>query len=116
GDLGAAEAYLRGYWSCDDLTALFRVLIANRQVLSAVNAWARLWQQPLQRLLHHWRRNSESGSRENIAAHYDLGNDFFSLFLDESLMYSCAFFESDESTLCEASIAKNDRICRKLRL
>ncbi|HVX15765.1 MAG TPA: cyclopropane-fatty-acyl-phospholipid synthase family protein [Pirellulales bacterium] len=116
GDLGAAEAYMRGYWSCDDLTSVFRVLIANREVLSAVNSWSRLFRQPIQRLLHWWRRNSEHGSRENIAAHYDLGNAFFALFLDETWMYSCAFFENSESTLFEASTAKNDRVCRKLRL
>jgi cyclopropane-fatty-acyl-phospholipid synthase len=71
---------------------------------------------PLQRLAHGLRRNSRSGSRRNITAHYDLGNDFFSVFLDPTMMYSCAYFERHDSTLEEASRAKNDRICRKLGL
>jgi cyclopropane-fatty-acyl-phospholipid synthase len=61
-------------------------------------------------------KNTREGSRINIAAHYDLGNDFYTLFLDETLTYSCGIFDGDHSTLKEASLAKYDRICRKLRL
>jgi cyclopropane-fatty-acyl-phospholipid synthase len=71
---------------------------------------------PLLALFHAFRRNTENGSRANIAAHYDLSNEFFELFLDDTMMYSCGVFERPEATLREASIAKIDRICRKLEL
>jgi cyclopropane-fatty-acyl-phospholipid synthase len=77
--------------------------------------WASI-RKPALRLLHALNRNSRQGSRKNIAAHYDLGNDFFSTFLDPTMMYSCAIFEKPETGLHEASIAKIDRICRKLDL
>ena len=71
---------------------------------------------PLRRVLHWLNRNSHGGSRRNIAAHYDLGNDLFALFLDETMAYSCGIFERDDSTLHEAQLAKFERICRKLHL
>lgn len=117
GDVGAGEAYMHGFWSCDDLTALIRIIIRNRHLLDTLDqGWARLT--AFIRKLYHLllRRNTKEGSRRNIAAHYDLGNDFFTLFLDNTMMYSCAIFEKEESTLFDASIAKNDRICRKLQL
>ena len=63
---------------------------------------------------HFLRRNTVAGSRKNIVAHYDLGNDFYKLFLDETMTYSCGIFEGPDVTMKEASIAKYDRICRKL--
>jgi len=72
--------------------------------------------QPLRKWAHALRRNSRAGSRRNISAHYDLGNEFFALFLDETLMYSCALFERPDMSLAEASTAKLDAICRKLQL
>ncbi len=116
GTVGAAEAYVKGWWTSSDLTALARLLALNRQVLDGLDSgWSRFtgW---LHRLYHWTRRNSLRGSRINIAEHYDLGNDFYSLFLDPSMMYSCAYFPSSESSLEEASFAKNERICRKLQL
>jgi cyclopropane-fatty-acyl-phospholipid synthase len=71
---------------------------------------------PLRRILHWLNRNSPDGSRRNIAAHYDLGNDLFALMLDETMAYSCGVFERDDATLHEAQLAKFERICRKLRL
>jgi cyclopropane-fatty-acyl-phospholipid synthase len=71
---------------------------------------------PLYKFFHFLRSNTEKGSRANIAAHYDLGNDFYELFLDESLTYSCGIFEQQDNTLLEASLAKYDRICKKLQL
>jgi len=71
---------------------------------------------PLQKILHVLNRNTRRGSRKNIAAHYDLGNDFYQLWLDQKMMYSCAYFESPETSLEDASVAKLDRICRKLEL
>jgi cyclopropane-fatty-acyl-phospholipid synthase len=71
---------------------------------------------PLRAAAHWLRRNTRAGSRRNIAAHYDLGNDFFALFLDASMMYSCALFEDPAATLAEAQRAKLDAVCRKLAL
>ena len=116
GSIGAGEAYMQGYWSTGDLTALMRILLQNRHVLDGMETgWARLVT-PLQKALHWAARNTRSGSRRNIQAHYDLGNDFFQLFLDPTLMYSSAVFERADMTLEEASTAKLDRICRKLDL
>jgi len=72
--------------------------------------------QPLHWLLHALRKNTETGSRRNIEAHYDLGNDFYRLWLDRTMTYSCNVFEREDATLEEAAAAKYDRICRKLRL
>ena len=116
GDVGAAEAFMDGDWSCDNLTDLIRILIVNAQLQAARPSQLAWLAEPLRHLGHWLNRNTKSGSRRNIAAHYDLGNDFFQLFLDETLMYSCGVFESPESTLLDASIAKNERICRKLQL
>jgi cyclopropane-fatty-acyl-phospholipid synthase len=116
GSVGAGEAYVNGYWQCDNLTALVRIMVMNADVLSAMEkgwAWA---SGPIMRCLHFMSRNTRDGSRRNIAAHYDLGNDFFALFLDETMAYSCAIFEQDNASLYEASIAKFERICRKLDL
>jgi len=116
GSIGVAESYILGEWSCDDLVDLIRLFIRNRHIgdkiegpLSTLGRWiARRW--------HDLRENSKHGSRNNIHAHYDLGNDFYSLFLDETMTYSSGIFPTPESTLKEASIEKIDRICRKLDL
>ena len=116
GSLGAAEAFLNGTWSCDDLTALFRILLRNTGVMDGLETGlARLGAAMARRILN-LRRNTVEGSRRNIQDHYDLGNDFFRLFLDKSLTYSAALFERPDSTLFEASMAKIDRLCRKLDL
>jgi cyclopropane-fatty-acyl-phospholipid synthase len=116
GSIGAGEAYMDGHWSADDLTAIIRMVLRNRTVFEQVDrGWARITT-PANKLFHALRRDTLKGSRRNIAAHYDLGNAFYSLFLDETLTYSCGIFEREESTLQEASLAKYDRICKKLRL
>ena len=116
GSVGAAEAYMRGDWSCDDLPGLVRVLVRNASVMfNMEGGLARLTQSVLR--LYHWlRRNTKRGSQLNIYAHYDLGNDFYALFLDETMTYSCGIFKTAASTLAEASLEKYDRICRKLDL
>lgn len=117
GSIGAAEAYMAGFWHCSDLVGLVRLLLRNREVLDGMDGGRFAWvSQNLRRLVHAFHRNTQQGSRRNISAHYDLGNDFFKLFLDETLMYSCAYFERPEASLYEASVAKLDRICRKLKL
>jgi cyclopropane-fatty-acyl-phospholipid synthase len=116
GTVGGGEAYLRGLWRADDLTALIRLMLVNRDVMQSMEGGAALLTAPLRRGLHWLNRNSPDGSRRNIAAHYDLGNDLFALMLDETMAYSCAVFERDDATLHEAQLAKFERICRKLQL
>ncbi|WP_206203100.1 cyclopropane-fatty-acyl-phospholipid synthase family protein [Thioalkalivibrio sp. XN8] len=116
GITSAGESYIHGLWKCDDLTALVRILLANREVLDSLNGGA-MHLTALGRRIAHWlNRNSREGSRRNIAAHYDLGNDLFRLFLDPTMNYSCGIFEHDDATLEQASIAKMDAACRKLDL
>ncbi len=115
GGVGAAEAWMDGFWTSDDLTAVIRVLARNAGMNKLDRGTARLVRPGL-KLLHTLRRNHRRGARRNIAAHYDLGNDFFALFLDPSLTYSCAVFEHDDMTLEEAQRAKYERLCRKLQL
>ena len=116
GTVGAGESYIRGDWDCDDLTALVRIMVVNRELMNRMDTGLALVSAPLRRILHWLNRNSPDGSRRNIAAHYDLGNDLFRLFLDETMAYSCGIFETPQSTLYEASVAKFDAVCRKLDL
>ena len=116
GTIGSGEAWIHGYWNCDDPTALVRILLRNRQVLGNLDSGAALFTRPLQRLLHWLNRNTRAGSRRNIAAHYDLGNEFYRLWLDETMMYSSAIFSRPDMSLEEASREKLDVICRKLGL
>lgn len=116
GSLGLAESYLQGHWESEDLTALLRALCRNMSRISGAEQGMARVSKLLARAAHWADRNSRRVSRNNIARHYDLGNDFFELFLDPTLMYSSAYFENESSTLHDASIAKLDRICRKLDL
>ncbi|NJN71249.1 MAG: class I SAM-dependent methyltransferase, partial [Nitrospira sp.] len=116
GTVGLGDAYRRGLWSCDDLTTLVRIFVLNRTLLDRMEGGLALATRPLLKTIHWLHRNTMAGSRKNVAAHYDLGNEFFRLMLDETMMYSCAYFERPDATLAEASRAKNDRICRKLQL
>jgi cyclopropane-fatty-acyl-phospholipid synthase len=104
GSIGGAEAWMHGYWRCDDLTALVRLLLRNRDVLDSMDGGAARFTAPLQKLFHWINRNTHEGARRNIAAHYDLGNDFFALWLDPTMMYSSAIFERPEMNLHEAWI------------
>ena len=107
---------MAGHWHCDDLVALVRILVRNRDVLDGMETgWARLGGWMLRRW-HSLRRNTEAGSRRNIAAHYDLGNEFFALFLSADQMYSSAYWQGGEDTLEAASRRKLKRVCEKLRL
>jgi cyclopropane-fatty-acyl-phospholipid synthase len=116
GTLGSGEAYMNGYWHCDDLTGLVRLMVINRHLMNDVDSgWSRLGA-PLLKLAHWLNRNDKTGSRRNIAAHYDLGNRFFELFLDETMAYSCGIFANAGASLHEASTAKFDAACGKLDL
>lgn len=117
GVLGAAEAYIAGYWSSENLVELIQILARNRDVLDKMNQ--NIISQASQVLLKAWyksRKNSVDGSRKNIAEHYDLSNEFFKLFLDLSMMYSSAMFKDAEMTLAQASDYKKEIICQKLQL
>ncbi|MCH9672025.1 MAG: cyclopropane-fatty-acyl-phospholipid synthase family protein [Gammaproteobacteria bacterium] len=116
GSLGICRAYFFGWWRSSTLVDLFRLFIRNAALAdqfetggAAIGQWMARWQD-------HRSANTPSGSRRNIHAHYDLGNDFFALFLDKTMMYSAGIFERAEASMFEASEAKLDRICRKLDL
>jgi cyclopropane-fatty-acyl-phospholipid synthase len=112
GSMGAAESYMDGDWECDDLFSLFCLFSKQRALIETMDSsWTR-WSRPFLKFGEWLSKNSISGSRKNIAAHYDLGNDFFELFLDQTLTYSSGIFETEQSTLEEASYAKLDRMCR----
>jgi cyclopropane-fatty-acyl-phospholipid synthase len=117
GTVGAGEAYVRGLWRCDDLTALVRLFVANREIMNRLDSgWAAAFTRPVLKLFHWAHRNSRQGSARNIAAHYDLGNDLYRLMLDETMAYSCAIFPRADATLAEGSVAKFEAACRKLAL
>ena len=116
GSIGAGEAYINGNWACAELGDLLRILIRNRETLEQMDSGLALLGKPLQKLFHALNKNTRKGSRKNIAAHYDLGNDFYELWLDPKMMYSCAYFDTPETSLEAAATEKLDRICRKLKL
>jgi cyclopropane-fatty-acyl-phospholipid synthase len=116
GSVGAGESYMDGHWHCDDLVAMVRILVINRDLLDAMEGGLARLGGFLLRAWHALQRNTRSGSRRNIAAHYDLGNELFKLFLCEQLMYSSAVFAHADESLEAASIRKLDRICVKLDL
>jgi cyclopropane-fatty-acyl-phospholipid synthase len=116
GTIGAAEAYMDGLWSCDDLPSLVRLFATSHDAHYGLEGGLATLARPLRAIFNISRANSRSGSRKNIAAHYDLGNDFYRLFLDETLAYSCGLFESESASMREASEAKFDHICRTLEL
>ena len=116
GSIGAGEAYMQGYFECDNLTNLIRIMARNQSLLENIESGLAKITSPIQALLHRYNRNTQKGSRRNISAHYDLGNDFFKLMLDPTMMYSCAIFETSKQSLEDASLAKLKRICKKLDL
>ena len=116
GSIAAGEAYIRGYWSSPNLTEVMRFFSANLALLEGFeskHSW--LFKQTL-RLQHFFNRNTLTGSRKNIAAHYDLGNEFFQHFLDPTMMYSAAVYEGVCSSLHDASINKLRILCEQLEL
>ncbi len=116
GSIASGEAYMQGLWTSPNLVAVMRLFSANLPTLEMLEA-RQSWLVRLGlKLSHALKRNTHSGSRKNISAHYDLGNDFFRLFLDPTMMYSAALFETDRTGLDEASVAKLDELCRQLEL
>ncbi len=116
GSVGLGEAYRDRLWDCDDLVALLRIACRN---LGSLDAWRRRLHPllvPLEKTVWRVPRNRKRTSRRHIAAHYDLGNDLFALYLDQSMMYSSAVFPSPEATLADGQQNRLERICRALEL
>lgn len=116
GVLGAAESYMDGDWETDDLTRLIELMIINSQVQDKIeNPYIRFmnWLQRFRRIFH---KNDITSAKQNIIAHYDLGNDFFKLFLDPNMMYSSALYEPERISLEHASLKKLENICQQLQL
>lgn len=116
GSLGAARSYMDGRWSCDDLTALFRLFVHNAPQGDSLDHGLASVAARVHASLHALRSNTRPGSRRNIQDHYDLGNDLFALFLDSTMTYSSGIFQQPGDTMEQASITKLDRICHKLAL
>jgi cyclopropane-fatty-acyl-phospholipid synthase len=116
GTIASGEAYIDGEWSSRDLTEVTRLFSANMETMMAMKDKQSWIMQLGLKLAHFGRRNTETGSKENIAAHYDLGNDFFELFLDPTMMYSSAAYPTASASLDEAAVHKLDLICQSLEL
>lgn len=116
GDVALGESWMDGDWSSTDLVAVVRLAVRNLARMEQNKGLLSAFSRGIDALRHRLRNNSIAGSRRNISAHYDLSNDFFRLFLDPSMMYSCACYETAEDSLETAQFQKVDQICKKLRL
>jgi len=116
GSVGAAESYMESDWDVDDLIKLVEIVIKNKEIFEKIEG-------PIVKTINYFLRlvgtdhkNDIIGAKKNSVAHYDLGNDFFKLFLDPSMMYSCALYEPERISLEQASIKKLETICQQLQL
>jgi cyclopropane-fatty-acyl-phospholipid synthase len=116
GSIGAGEAYIEKLWDVDDLTALVRIMVLNMSLLDRMERGLAWLNRPVDLMKHLLNSNNKKGSKRNILAHYDLGNDMYSSFLDSTMMYSSAIYPSSESSLADAQRNKLDVICKKLSL
>jgi len=116
GAMGAAEAYSAGYWQSDNLVNVIQIVFNNKSVLKSLDSGLAKLAIPINNIIHKRRQNTLLGSKKNILAHYDLSNEFYQLWLDQTMTYSCGIFNDNNSTMKEASIEKLDRFCRKLKL
>lgn len=116
GSVGGGEAYIYGWWRCDNLTALVRIFALNLATLDKLDSTITRLGRPLLKLLNWRNKNSKTQARKNIAAHYDLGNDMYRLFLDNSMMYSSAVYPDDTADLASAQQHKLELICQRLQL
>ncbi len=116
GSIGAAESYVAGQWDTDDLTAVIRIIVRNQLVMDRMENRLANLVKPLLRLAHWRRHNSKKGARQNILAHYDLGDDMYQTFLDPAMMYSSAIYPMTPAALEEAAVHKLDVICQRLHL
>ncbi|MDH2902973.1 MAG: class I SAM-dependent methyltransferase, partial [Actinomycetota bacterium] len=116
GSMGFGESFTDGWWDCDDLTLVVRFVIKNLSpLMGRLDAVARTFA-PLSHIWQRLERVDRERDRANIRAHYDVGNDFYSLMLDETMMYSCAYFADESTSLHDASVAKLEKLCSKLRV
>ncbi|MEO0443516.1 MAG: cyclopropane-fatty-acyl-phospholipid synthase family protein [Pseudomonadota bacterium] len=116
GTVGSGEAYMKGAWESPNLTNVIRLMCLNMDMLQKINkGWSKI-NSVMASWIHRLRANTKKNARLNIAAHYDLGNDFFSLFLDPTMMYSSAIYANENVSLDEAAVFKLDHICRRLQL
>jgi len=116
GSVGGGEAYIYGWWRCDNLTALVRIFALNLSALDKLDSAITRLGRPLLKLLNWRNRNSKEQAKKNIAAHYDLGNDMYRLFLDDSMMYSSAVYPEPGTDLASAQQHKLQLICQRLQL
>ncbi|WP_434361508.1 cyclopropane-fatty-acyl-phospholipid synthase family protein [Parasalinivibrio latis] len=116
GSIGAAEAYVDGWWDTPDITAVVRTVARNMGALDELEAKLGWLTSIREKWLHWTRRNTLSGSKDNIAAHYDLGNDLYSRFLDKEMLYSSGIYNSSQDSLDTAQLNKMDRLCQQLDL
>ena len=116
GSIGSSEAFMNGYWSSPNLTNVIRLFAVNAHLTDELESKFNFLIRPFFRIVHYLNRNSQRNSKRNISAHYDLSNNFFKLFLDETMMYSSAIFKTKNQTLKAASLNKLDIICQKLNL
>lgn len=116
GSIGAAESWVEGEWHSDDLTAVIRIFARSMALVEKVEGFSRWLRLPVDSLRQYFTRNTRQGSRTNIAAHYDLGNDMYELFLDSGMQYSAAIFSDQATTLAQAQTNKLAIICEKLAL
>ncbi len=116
GSVGAGEAYILGHWSCDNLTSFIEIFAINEKQLDEFEKKFAFFSNIAHRFNHIKNKNSESGSKKNIVAHYDLGNDLYESFLSEEMLYSSAVYPTKEATLEEAQQYKLKRICEQVEL
>jgi cyclopropane-fatty-acyl-phospholipid synthase len=116
GTVGAAESFMDGDWTTDDLVAVIRIFCANREMMESMEGGLAILKWPALKLWHLARRDTIAQARKNIAAHYDLGNEFFDAWLDPTMAYSCGIFSREDSTMLGASLRKIYTLCEKLEL
>ena len=116
GSIGAGEAYIQGHWCSPDLTKVVQVFARNLALLDNIERYFSWLSNGVNRIKHVFNRNSQSGSKRNILAHYDLGNDMYQTFLDPEMMYSSAIYPTDDACLAQAQLHKLDTICQRLEL
>ncbi|MFK7816476.1 MAG: class I SAM-dependent methyltransferase [Gammaproteobacteria bacterium] len=116
GEPAAGNTYVKGWWSSDNLINVMRLFTLNREVLFSFKSGFASLAKRAYAITHFTNKNNQQGSKRNITAHYDIGNDLYKLFLDESMMYSSACFTRQHTTLEDASAHKLNIICEKLEL
>ena len=116
GSIGVSEAFMQKFWSVNDLAKLIRIMAVNQNTMDQLESLFNVFLKPILKCLHYLNQNSVKGSQINISKHYDLGNDFFSLFLDSTMMYSSAVFKNPQDSLYKGSMHKLEMVCQGLEL